>query len=226
MRNRVAVLENEVPNLRVVPQTAQIVAMMTIMRDRETPKDEFVFYSDRVIRLLVEEALGTLPFGVQGVVTPTDCKYDGVSFSEKVCGVSVVRAGESMESALRAVCRGCRIGKILIQRDEETAKPTLFWEKLPSDIGERHVLLLEPMLASGGSAICAIEALIKAGAREDRLTTVHLVAAPEGLRRVSQKFKHVKVVCAAVDEGLNEKAYIVPGLGDFGDRYFGTDISN
>lgn len=93
-----------------------------------------------------------MPFEERTVVTPTDAPYQGYGFASKLCGVSIVRAGESMESGLRAVCKSIKIGKILIQRDEKTAEPHLFYQKLPSDISERHVLLLDPMLATGGSA--------------------------------------------------------------------------
>lgn len=167
--------------------------------------------------------MNALPFEPRTVTTPTQASYEGLQFAHKICGVSVVRAGESMEAALREVCRGCRIGKILIQRDEVTHKPQLYWEKLPVDIHERSVLLLEPMLASGGSAIQAVDVLKKAGVAENRITVVHLVCAPEGLTALMNAHPNINVTCAAVDDGLNNNKYILPGMGDFGDRYFGTN---
>jgi uracil phosphoribosyltransferase len=119
---------------------------MTIIRAEDTPRNEFVFNADRVIRLLVEEALNYVDFVSTTVKTPTGADYTGLSFKGKICGVSIMRAGEAMEDALRECCRSVRIGKILIQRDEETAEPKLFYAKLPQDIAERHVLLLDPML--------------------------------------------------------------------------------
>eukprot|EP00389_Voromonas_pontica_P004800 GDKH01007129.1.p1 GENE.GDKH01007129.1~~GDKH01007129.1.p1 ORF type:complete len:244 (+),score=40.84 GDKH01007129.1:131-862(+) len=221
---RLQSLMKRFPRLRVMQQTAQLLAMMTIVRNKETVKDEFVFYADRIIRLLIEESLNELPFELCTVETPTGDKFEGTGFSHRICGVSIVRAGESMEAGMRAVCRSCRIGKILIQRNEETHEPQLFWEKLPDDISQRFVLLLDPMLASGGSAMQAIEVLIAKEVKEENIIFVNLVAAPEGLERLMTRYPKVKVVCAAVDEGLNEKKYIVPGIGDFGDRYFGTDL--
>eukprot|EP00922_Rhytidocystis_sp_ex-Travisia-forbesii_P049618 GHVS01073837.1.p1 GENE.GHVS01073837.1~~GHVS01073837.1.p1 ORF type:complete len:198 (-),score=22.56 GHVS01073837.1:52-645(-) len=196
--------------------------MMTIIRDKNTQKEEFVFYADRVIRLIIEESLNELPFESRAVVTPMGVEYAGVGFSHKICGVSIVRAGESMECGLRAVCRGCRIGKILIQRDEETAEPVLYYKKLPPDINERSVLLLDPLLATGGSVCRAIRVLTQEGVREEAIVFVNLVAAPEGINRLYKTYPKIKVVTAAIDERLDDKAYVIPGIGDFGDRYFGT----
>lgn len=217
----------ELPNCSRLPsnsltltQTTQLDGLMTILRDKTTPRADFIFTADRIIRLLVEEGLNHLPVEAQSVETPTGSQYKGVKFLGKICGVSIMRAGESMEPALRECCRSVRIGKILIQRDEETALPKLFYAKLPDDIGDRYVLLLDPMLATGGSAIKAIEVLIDHGVPEDRILFLNLVAAPEGLANVFSKHPTVKVVSAWVDEGLDDRKYIIPGLGDFGDRYF------
>ncbi|KNE92116.1 hypothetical protein PSTG_14496 [Puccinia striiformis f. sp. tritici PST-78] len=210
----------EIPNCSELPsnsltltQTTQLDGLMTILRDRKTPRSEFIFTADRVIRLLVEEGLNHLPVESHSVEAPTGAQYKGVRFLGKICGVSIMRAGESMEAGLRDCCRSVRIGKILIQRDEETALPKLFYAKLPDDIQERYVLLLDPMLATGGSAIKAIEVLIEHGVPEDRILFLNLVAAPEGLANVFSKHSSVKVVSAWVDEGLDENKYIIPGLG-------------
>jgi len=125
-----------------------------------------------------------------------------------------------MEAGLREVCRAVRIGKILIQRDEETAQPKLFYAKLPEDIASRFVLLLDPMLATGGSAIKAVEVLLEHGVPEQRIIFVNLIAAPEGLRNFCTKFPSLRVITGWTDEGLNERAYIIPGLGDFGERRY------
>lgn len=119
------------------------------IRDRKTERADFIFYSNRIIRLLVEEGLNHLPVVEHTVTTPVGRTYNGLMFQGKICGVSIMRAGEAMEQGLRDCCRSVRIGKILIQRDEETAKPKLFYDKLPEDIAERWVLLLDPMFATG-----------------------------------------------------------------------------
>lgn len=120
-----------------------------MIRDRNTGRADFIFYSNRIIRLLVEEGLNHLPVESQEITTPVGRTYSGVKFQGKICGVSIMRAGESMEQGLRDCCRSVRIGKILIQRDEETSKPKLYYDKLPEDISDRWVLLLDPMLATG-----------------------------------------------------------------------------
>jgi uracil phosphoribosyltransferase len=159
-------------------------------------------------------------------------------FQGKICGVSIMRAGEAMEQGLRDCCRSVRIGKILIQRDEETAQPKLFYDKLPEDIADRWVLLLDPMFATGesmlplfekqpkltshpgGSATMAVEVLKSRGVPEDHILFLNLIASPEGVSKFAVKFPKLKVVTAFIDEGLDEKNYIVPGLGDFGDRFY------
>ncbi|ODV62998.1 uracil phosphoribosyltransferase [Ascoidea rubescens DSM 1968] len=204
----------------LLPQTNQLIGLFSIIRDENTPRSDFVFYSDRIIRLLVEEGLNHLPVEPKVISTPTNEKFDGVLFLGKICGVSIVRAGESMEKGLRDCCRSVRIGKILIQRDEETALPKLFYEKLPTDIDSRFVFLLDPMLATGGSAILATKVLINRGVKPERIFFLNLVAAPEGIEAYVKAFPSIKIITGAIDKGLNDKKYIIPGIGDFGDRYY------
>jgi uracil phosphoribosyltransferase len=135
--------------IHILPQTSQLISLLTIIRDKNTTRADFIFYSNRIIRLLVEEGLNHLPTEAHSVTTPLGTEYAGVKFEGRICGVSILRAGESMEQGLRDCCRSVRIGKILIQRDEETAQPKLFYDKLPEDISKRWVLLLDPMLATG-----------------------------------------------------------------------------
>lgn len=120
-----------------------------MIRNKETERADFIFYSNRIIRLLVEEGLNHLPVIEHRVTTPVGRIYNGLMFQGKICGVSIMRAGEAMEQGLRDCCRSVRIGKILIQRDEETSQPKLFYDKLPEDIADRWVLLLDPMFATG-----------------------------------------------------------------------------
>ncbi|KAK4203666.1 putative uracil phosphoribosyltransferase [Triangularia verruculosa] len=207
-------------NVTVLPQTPQLIALLSIIRNHTTARGDFVFYSNRIIRLLVEEGLNHLPTVSHTVTTPVGRPYDGLSFQGKIAGVSIMRAGEAMEQGLRDCCRSVRIGKILIQRDEETAQPKLFYDKLPEDIADRWVLLLDPMLATGGSAIMAVDVLKSRGVPEERILFLNVLASPEGIKTFASKFPQSRVVTAFVDEGLDEKNYIIPGLGDFGDRYY------
>lgn len=200
------------PRVTVLTPTRELKALLTIIRDRETPRADWVFYADRLIRLLVEEGLNHLPFVSKTVVTPTGNSYEGLTFQGKICGVSIMRAGEAMEQGLRDCCRSVRIGKILIQRNEETAEAQLFYAKLPRDIGERYVLLLDPMLATGGSAIKAVEVLIENGVDPGKILFLNLLAAPEGIKRMLSTFPQLRIVTVEIDEGLNDQKYIIPGL--------------
>ncbi|CAL9730187.1 uracil phosphoribosyltransferase [Monosporozyma unispora] len=207
-------------NVCLLPQTNQLTGLYTIIRDKNTTRPDFIFYADRIIRLLVEEGLDHLPVVKKTVATHTGENYEGVGFQGNVCGVSIVRAGESMEQGLRDCCRSVRIGKILIQRDEETAMPKLFYEKLPEDIADRYVFLLDPMLATGGSAIMATDVLIKRGVKPERIFFLNLICCEEGIQNYHKAFPEVNIVTGCIDKGLNEQKYLVPGLGDFGDRYY------
>ncbi|KAB2044539.1 hypothetical protein ES319_D01G097800v1 [Gossypium barbadense] len=210
------------PNLYVIQSTFQIRGMHTLIRDSLTTKHDFVFYSDRLIRLVVEHGLGHLPFTEKQVITPTGSVYTGVDFCKRLCGVSVIRSGESMENALRACCKGIKIGKILIHREGDNGQQ-LIYEKLPQDISERHVLLLDPILGTGNSAVQAISLLIKKGVPESNIIFLNLISAPQGVHVVCKSFPRLKIVTSEIEIGLNEDFRVVPGMGEFGDRYFGTD---
>jgi uracil phosphoribosyltransferase len=180
------------------------------IRDKSTDRADFIFYSNRIIRLLVEEGLNHLPVVEHAITTPVGRTYSGVKFEGKICGVSIMRAGEAMEQGLRDCCRSVRIGKILIQRDEETSQPKLFYDKLPEDIASRWVLLLDPMLATGGSALMAIDVLKSKGVPEDHILFLNLIASPEGATKFAEQFPKVRVVTAFVDQGLDDKKYECP----------------
>lgn len=174
--------------------------------------------------MMVEFALNFLPIDESNVTTPVDDEpHHGVKFAGKIVGVSVIRAGEAMETALRSCCRNVRLGKILVQRDEKTALPKYYMAKLPSDIATRHVLLMDPMLATGGSALTAIAKLLDAGVNEQNIIFVNVVASPEGIHNLLTKHPAITFCTASVAEGLNDKKYIRRSVGDFGDRYFGTN---
>ncbi|CAM8941214.1 unnamed protein product [Rhodiola kirilowii] len=210
------------PNLYVIQSAFQIRGMHTLIRDAKTTKHDFVFYSDRLIRLVVEHGLGHLPFTEKQVITPTGSVYSGVDFCKRLCGVSVIRSGESMENALRACCKGIKIGKILIHREGDNGQQ-LIYEKLPQDISDRHVLLLDPILGTGNSAVEAISLLIRKGVPEPNIIFLNLISAPQGIHVVCKTFPRVKIVTSEIDIGLNKDFRVIPGMGEFGDRYFGTD---
>ncbi|KAF5961617.1 hypothetical protein HYC85_002826 [Camellia sinensis] len=219
----------------------RIRGMHTLVRDVRTTKHDFVFYADRLIRLVVEHGLGHLPFTEKQIITPTGSVYTGVVFCKRLCGVSIIRSiekielslstyisnfteisGESMENALRACCKGIKIGKILIHGEGNNGRQ-LIYEKLPADISSRNVLLLDPVLASGNSAIKAVSLLLSKGVAESNIIFLNLIAAPEGIHAVCKKFPKLKIVTSEIDMSLNKDSHVIPGMGEFGDRYFGTD---
>ncbi|KDD72041.1 hypothetical protein H632_c3961p0, partial [Helicosporidium sp. ATCC 50920] len=208
-------------NLEVVPSNFQIRGMHTIIRDADTSTADFAFYADRLLRLVVEAGLGHLPFAEKTVLTPTGHPYVGVEFAKRLCGVSIIRSGEAMENALRACCKGIKIGKILVHRIEDRVMDQeIVYEKLPSDIAQRFVLLMDPMLGTGASAQRAIRVLLDKGVEARRVLFLTLIAAPEGIHRLCKEFPEIKIITTEIDEGL-DRFRVVPGLGNFGDRYFG-----
>eukprot|EP00434_Breviolum_minutum_P044772 symbB.v1.2.040031.t2/scaffold6946.1/size14339/3 len=134
----------------------------------------------------------------------------------------IVRSGGILLEAVRKVLPDLKTAKILIQRDEETALPQLYYSKLPDGIETMQILLCDPMLGTGGSALTAIEVLKKAGVKEENILFINVVSCPEGLKVMAKKAPGVRILTCALDSHLNEVKFIVPGLGDFGDRYYGT----
>jgi len=213
-------------NLHLLKSTMQTRGMHTKIRCRSTPRSDFVFYADRLIRLVVEMGLGQLPFTESTVQTPSGDSYHGVEFCRNICGVSMIRSGEAMENALRACCLGIKLGKILIHRSGDNGS-SIAYEKLPHDIAQRQVLLMDPILATGSCAVRAIEQLIKRrGVEEDKIILLTLIAAPRGIHRVCARFPKLQVITSEIDSETAEDGSIRPGVGDFGDRYFGTTCAS
>ena len=174
--------------------------------------------------VLGEEVLGEMTTKQVNIETPTS-PFTGVELNiDDVCCVSIIRAGDSLLDCMRALLPGVSVGKILIQRDESVAeKPAIMmYEKLPKDIKNKLVVLCDPMLATGGSAHKAIECLLQAGVPEKNIIFANVISCPEGVVYLGKVHPEMKIVTACVDEGLNEDKYIVPGLGDYGDRYFNS----
>ncbi len=211
------------PQLMTLEMTSQLRTLMTIIRDKNTKRNDFIFYADRINRLLIEEGLNLLPTREKIVETRTGEKYIGTEFIGKICAVPIIRAGLSMENCIREVAKKIRIVHILIQRDEKTAKPIFYKAWLPEGIEERYVFILDPMLATGGSANATVTTLKEHGVDGKKIIFINLVAAPEGIKAVLDRHPDIKIISAEVDKGLNEQAFILPGLGDYGDIYFGTD---
>jgi uracil phosphoribosyltransferase len=168
-------------------------------------------------------ALGHLPYREKVITTPVGETYNGLEVDGKICGVAMVPSGESMEIGLRTVCKSIRIGKILIQRTAGDEPKELF-VKLPPDISERWVLLLDPMLATGKSALKALELITAQGVRPKNILFLNLIASVEGLSLFTQRFPDVKIITTHIDSSVDPVTEMVlPGIGEFSNRYFGTD---
>lgn len=210
-------------NLEVIPSNFQIRGMHTILRNVESSKNDFVFYADRLNRLVVEHGLGHLPFREKMVYTPAGHPYVGVEFARKICGVSVIRSGEAMENALRECCQGIKIGKILVHRHPDPAQgdsDILVYEKLPEDIHKRFVLLLDPVLGTGNTACRVLQVLMDKGVDPAKIIFLCLIAAPEGVNKVCSTYPQLTLVTSEIDTNVDENFQVCPGVGQFGDRYF------
>uniref|UniRef100_A0A673C449 Uracil phosphoribosyltransferase homolog n=1 Tax=Sphaeramia orbicularis TaxID=375764 RepID=A0A673C449_9TELE len=179
-RQTVSNQENLGPQLKLLPLNDQIRELQTIIRDKTTSRGDFVFCADRLIRLVVEEGLNQLPYSECTVTTPTGYKYEGVKFERGNCGVSIMRSGEAMEQGLRDCCRSIRIGKILIQSDEETQKAKVYYAKFPPDVYRRKVLLMYPILSTGNTVIEAVRVLIEHGVQPRHIILLSLFSTPHG----------------------------------------------
>jgi uracil phosphoribosyltransferase len=191
-----------------------------MLRDVETPTQVFRQLVNEVTLLLTYEATKELSTEDVGIATPLERTTVPRISGKKVAVCPILRAGVGMLDGVLSLISGARVGFIGLYRNEETLEPVEYYVKLPQDIAERDVIVLDPMLATGNSTSAAIDTIKRAGASSIRL--IAIVAAPEGIERLTSSHPHVHVVVAAIDRELNERGYIVPGLGDAGDRLFGT----
>jgi uracil phosphoribosyltransferase len=189
------------------------------LRDKTTRASHFRRLARRISLVLAAEATRTLTTTAVIVDTPLG-PADGAALNADIVVVPVLRAGLGMVEAVLELLPHARVGHIGLQRDEETAVASRYYEKLPRDLSRSTTLIVDPMLATGGSAVAAIAVLQRAGAVDIRLVCV--VAAPEGVAAVEAAHPGVHIFTAAIDRGLNDHKFIVPGLGDFGDRLYGT----
>ncbi|MDY5479215.1 MAG: uracil phosphoribosyltransferase [Peptostreptococcus porci] len=193
---------------------------LTLMRKQNTGSKDFRELLTEITMLMGYEVTKDLPLGDVEIETPVAKMTAKELTGKKLAIVPILRAGIGMVDGLINLIPAAKVGHIGLYRDPETLQPVEYYCKLPQDIGEREVLLVDPMLATGGSSVAAIQLLREKGAKNIRM--VNLVAAPEGIAEVHKVYPDVDIYVAAVDERLNEHKYIVPGLGDAGDRLFGT----
>jgi uracil phosphoribosyltransferase len=207
------------PNLTVVHHPL-VQHKLTWLRSTDTNTDSFRNLLREVSQMLVYEATRDLPTELQLITTPITTMDSPVISGKKLCLVSILRAGNGMLDGILAVLPLARVGHIGLYRDPDTLEPVEYYFKVPADIAERQVIVVDPMLATGNSAVAAIDRIKEAGCASIKL--ISLLAAPEGVANMLKHHPDVPIVTAALDSHLNEHGYIVPGLGDAGDRIFGT----
>ena len=193
---------------------------ISLLRNKNTGSKEFRELVGEVSMLMCYEATRDLPLKEVEIETPVALAKTKVIAGRKLAFVPILRAGIGMLDGVLSMVPAAKVGHIGLYRDPQTLQPVKYYCKLPSDINEREVIVLDPMLATGGSAVAAIQMLKESGATN--INFMCIIAAPEGLNALTEAHPDVQVYCAALDEKLNDDKYIVPGLGDCGDRIFGT----
>lgn len=193
---------------------------LTLIRDKDTGVKEFRELVEEVALLMAYEVTRDLPLKEVEVETPMEKAKCRTIAGKKLGVIPILRAGLGMVDGMTKLIPAAKVGHIGLYRDPETLQPVEYYCKLPSDVGERELIVVDPMLATGGSAAAAISFLKQRGAKTIKL--VCLIAAPEGIAKVQEEHDDVDIFVAAVDEKLNDHGYIIPGLGDAGDRLFGT----
>ena len=208
------------PDNVVVVDHPLVQHKLTLMRDRDCSTGKFRALLREISLFLGYEALRDLPLTSVTIETPLQKMEAPLLDGKKLVFVSILRAGNGLLDGVLELAPAARVGFVGLYRDPETLEPVEYYKKLPANVQERPVILVDPMLATANSAIAAVQHVKDAGAVDVRF--ICLLAAPEGLEKMAAEHPDVKVFTAAVDERLNEKGYIVPGLGDAGDRMFGT----
>jgi uracil phosphoribosyltransferase len=207
------------PNLVVVDHPL-VQHKLTLMRMKQTPVAEFRRLVREVALLLGYEITRDLPLTPTAIETPLMPTQAPLLAGKKVCLVSILRAGNGLLEGMLDLMPSARVGHIGLYRDPATLRPVEYYYKVPQDIAERPVIVVDPMLATANSAVAAVDRVKRDGVTDIKLAC--LLAAPEGVRRIGEAHPDVTVFTAALDEGLNDHGYILPGLGDAGDRIYGT----
>lgn len=197
-----------------------ITHKLSIMRMKETGSKDFRQLLNEITMLLAYEATRDLPTYEAEIETPVSRTTGRFISDQKVAIIPILRAGLGMVDGFLSVLPTAKVGHIGLYRDHETLKPVEYYFKIPDDAGNRQIIVMDPMLATGGSAVAAINFLKARGCNNIKM--INLIAAPEGVKAVQEAHPDVDMFIGAVDEKLNDKAYIIPGLGDAGDRMYGT----
>ncbi|EYC06013.1 hypothetical protein Y032_0079g1304 [Ancylostoma ceylanicum] len=220
-------IPDELPeSLTIIRETPQVRGLHTFIRNKNTKRDELIFYAERLTRILVEEAMNFMPYKDVEIELNNGQRVMGRRQSAKICGIAIMRAGETMENSLRAVVKDCKMGKILIQTNDKTMEPELYYLRLPKDIDKYKVMLLDATVATGAAAMMAIRILLDHDVPEENIYVLSLLMSEPGVHALAYAFPKVRLITTAVDSQLSDNFYVLPGMGNFGDRYYGTYVSD
>lgn len=210
-------------HVTLLPQMPQLLRMLTVIRDKNTDREDFIFGMKRMARLLIESALNQVPYSTKIIKTPTGSSYHGLAQDCKICAVSILRGGQPLESAFGEMFVDPVIGKMLIQSDSTTGEPSLHSLHLPHDIKNRQVFLLDAQISTAFTALMAIRVLLDHGVNPKNLFFLTVLAASEGLQTVENIYPDVRIYTAAIDQsdkGLSR--ILIPGAGNIGYRWNGA----
>ncbi|EFP13595.1 hypothetical protein CRE_24315 [Caenorhabditis remanei] len=211
-------------NLFILKETPQVKGLVTFVRDRDTSRDNHIFYSDRLMRILIEECMNHMPYKDVEIEMAGGRKTLGKRKDAMICGLPIMRAGECMETALRSIVKDCVIGKILIQTNETTFDPELHYIRLPPHITRYKVIIMDATVTTGSAAMMAIRVLLDHDVKEEDIFVASLLMGQQGAHALAYAFPKVKLITTAMDHQMTENCYLIPGMGNFGDRYYGTGI--
>lgn len=193
---------SQYPNVKILEPNPQVHRLQTIIRDVKSSRSDFCFAADRLVRLVIEAGLDELPIRHEKVITPGEHEYNGSQWTKQSCGVSIIRSGEAMEIGLRECCRSIRIGKILIQTDDETGKSTVYYSKFPPYVNKRIILLMYPILNYDSSVSEAIKVLEKAGCESRQIILLTLFCTPNGIQALSQKYGNMTIFTTEISSNI------------------------
>jgi len=210
--------------LFLINKNPLISSVLTTLRDVRVKPPEFQDAANKIATILAIKAGEFLDTEKTEVKTPTSALFkNGVRIRKNPILVPVLRSGLSLLPSFQVFFKGATVGMVGVKRNEETAKPVLYYSNLPLISSDDKIIILEPMLATGGSLSLVISLIKEAGAKEENIIVATVISVMEGVERLKSQFPSIHIISAALDPYLNDKWYIVPGLGDFGDRYFGND---
>ncbi|PWB12996.1 uracil phosphoribosyltransferase [Acinetobacter sp. AM] len=204
-----------------IEQNKSIKSIHLKIRDKNVSLGEFRFYSDRLIRIVLEKCFEFLPYKKDECITPIGNCYEGYILEKDLIGVSIIRAGESMESEFNKIMKNLPIAKILVQRNKESKEALFFYKSLPNKLSQKSVIIFEPMIATGNSIFLVLDKLISEGAKIENIIIANILCSPHGRNRILTQYPELKIVTSSIEQGMNENSFMIPGIGDFGDRYFG-----